>query len=1797
MTVIKRKYVYAVISVILVLSVIFSQIYIMAANAAAVVETDLSKMLTYCYIIIDGKIYDYRNNGEEVYIDKDASYEMSLTFTENDRYQFTNDSTPMRFILPDAVSVPEEMELSMDMNLGFMGVLKDNRVIYDKNDNALVIIWNTSDTEKFEYLCSAAEAEFSIDIMCGLEAEKGKLSFGADKFITLKYIDRNNASVKKSGMYDPAAGMIEYTVTVFSDGTTENLYLEDIMGTALKYTGDCIFDEEASKLSETVVPVITNSGTTFSISIPKTNDGDEFVFRYSAVVDINHIARSGNATFAETGNTVNISGDSDPTDNTAVWHENKIEFSDLVKDNKSVGKIYKENGKSYRDLTWQIVTNRKADVCFAGTYIKDSIDESVQAFSEYTGRGIEIFCYDINGQLCDTRYWTWEDLGVDVSADKSWTYHIPDDDPSYKYVVNYKTRVDMSQIYQQTVIKNIAEGKGGEDTAYAVVTPEGNGIAVDKKATDIKENEVTWVITVSMSGNAFDEERLVLTEHSNSGNSANAPWQYDCLPHKYFSAGGKSYFFREELKKIEVVGLYDDETFELIYNDKSYYPQGDNSIETDFYKAESWSRQSLQVKFFKDRLMTQGGLNKPEYSDSRVFTVKLTASFSEEWAQKAKQFYDETGGGGNYAFEHLNWVDVNDSAYNVAKFSVPPVGVYKRVLRSSLKSDNRVVDGNIYPVYLYQVLVGGVDNDSPIVIEDTFNTELFRLLESTEHGWYIDENGTKQYTDWRGTKFGTLTEYDWMGNPVAQNNGDLFFSVGENNTVQEVTENGLRFTFNEVPKKADGSYYNFYGVQYWLTVKDFRALAEIERIASKNEGDIAIFPNIASCRGDTATAQISIPVKNNLTPVNKSLNLRQNNTVLYTIDINPAKLELNDGKPMYAIDKYSANLSVFFNTVNIVSDPPCDISYDFSGNKGTFNIPDSTHVTITYEAKIIGSVGSTEEIQNDVELGEYSSYTNKRVVIQSESSGHAANTGIYIYKFGAGHMEQGLNGAEFRLYEVDENDNLVDMRYLSGEKKGQPIIFTTEYNDIKKKDGYAHIFLSEAKDGLVLHPNKKYAVMEITAPAVTDSDGQTVTYKLASHAYKFTIADVKHGQTADYSQYIYFPEDIMTVRNYPESVSLTLNKDFIGNFAPHLTQEEKNAVTFDILRLNENGVYEIIAEQISDSGNFRADPHFNNIPYSEFVSGSYKVSGFKAGDYIITENIPSDFAQSHPDVNIDTSYTWADGKRGRLVSFDSWYDTVRKRMVTSSVERKGVIFTVTQNDPNNGRSKEIYISNHYVRQTVNLQARKKWLDVNGNFMAFPSELEVEFKLYTAVNGTLSYTGKSVILDGIADTNGEEKSGVAFFRDMPKYLDDGVTPVQYVVRESSSISGYDTVYTDDSYSLFANNLAEIKNKKQSTSVSATKVWKNAENIIPENTQAVFALYSKQNGEFKPVANVDHITLSGADRTVKFENLPKTDDNGHEIEYAVREISCTPSTYQAEYSENNIITNHPAVTDFSVTKKWEGTPHNEWADDTEITLTLQRKNKYTGETDTSFSAKYVLTKNAVKSHTLIKTWDNKNIIPAWLDGKLSLSELEKYSPDGNEWVYFIREETHDDFTPKYIDKNKSDITEKGYTTNGGTVINEKNVRELTVKKTVTGNMGSCAKDFEFMLDITGFTENSVSCKISDSSITSLSVTDGKCIFTLRHEQQIKLYIPFNAEYTLSEKDYTSDGYETSIRFNNGIPTEQNVYSDTMTGDSFIEYINEKNGTIPTGINIFSFMPVMILAVSGILLAVAYVKMKRE
>jgi hypothetical protein len=138
---------------------------------------------------------------------------------------------------------------------------------------------------------------------------------------------------------------------------------------------------------------------------------------------------------------------------------------------------------------------------------------------------------------------------------------------------------------------------------------------------------------------------------------------------------------------------------------------------------------------------------------------------------------------------------------------------------------------------------------------------------------------------------------------------------------------------------------------------------------------------------------------------------------------------------------------------------------------------------------------------------------------------------------------------------------------------------------------------------------------------------------------------------------------------------------------------------------------------------------------------------------------------------------------------------------------------------------------------------------------------------------------------------------------------------------------------------------------------------------------------------------------------------------------------------------------------------------------------------------------------------------------------------------------------------------------------TITNKYNIKKLkvTVVKEVTGNMGDTNKDFTFSYD--------------------------EATFTLKDKGQKEFEVKYGTKFSVTENDYTEDGYATSYQVNSLTAKSGNTCAiDQVTTDTTITFTNDKTIQPPNGI-ITTIAPYAIMVVLAAGAAVYFVYSRRR
>lgn len=398
---------------------------------------------------------------------------------------------------------------------------------------------------------------------------------------------------------------------------------------------------------------------------------------------------------------------------------------------------------------------------------------------------------------------------------------------------------------------------------------------------------------------------------------------------------------------------------------------------------------------------------------------------------------------------------------------------------------------------------------------------------------------------------------------------------------------------------------------------------------------------------------------------------------------------------------------------------------------------------------------------------------------------------------------------------------------------------------------------------------------------------------------------------------------------------------------------------------------------------------------------------------------------NRPD-SISVILTGSDGKRytTTITAANNWKHTFLK-LPKFFNEGTQIEYTLTEDtmsgysDVVEKRSDYVFVlTNKYSPATVDVTIVKKWDDDNDRDGMRPESVDIvlngsDGKLYT---GTLS----------------TENGYTCVFQSVPKYHDGG-TLINYTIAEEK-IPGYTTTIAKDAsgYKFILTNAKAI----DTVTKTVSKVWNDNNNQDGLRPTAITVILTGDDGS-RRVKSVS----AAEDWTTMFENLPKNQNHGQSIQYAVSEAFVSGYTEAiTQNGDNYTITNThtPASSEFFVTKIWKDNGNNDGMRPDEITVTAH------GSDGRSYTEKL----NANNQWSVM--FSN---LPKYADGKVIEYSLTEESVPGyassvtRNGKSFVLINTH-------VDETKNITITKAW--NDGN--NQDGLRPKTITAVVNGSDGS-------------------------------------------------------------------------------------------------------------------------------------------
>lgn len=531
----------------------------------------------------------------------------------------------------------------------------------------------------------------------------------------------------------------------------------------------------------------------------------------------------------------------------------------------------------------------------------------------------------------------------------------------------------------------------------------------------------------------------------------------------------------------------------------------------------------------------------------RNVIVRLRTLVDQDWLDK---------GYGDKTFEtHMNTINFNgvsDTAYVIyGKPGIEKTGEY-------------LGNGS----FLYTIMIDGLEEEH-LTIEDTFDRSLLEVDTSKvgDHTHMCLHGGTQWSQIWGET-------------PVSYTD----------------TTTGMILDVAHVPKDDHGQYYPYYRLTYYLKLKPG---VDLDALARANGGSYDV--DNTAIWGDY-TSTFTYKVKYDYMDkelLNKDELGGISRTAQYKITFNSEKITLNHGTPITVTDVLSANLSVDYGSIKIVTDPAgLSVPYSLRGGRdehgvpdgttvATYTVPDHTKVVITYDAFVRGDGEQT--ITNKVSALDDEEVVEDTKDYGAASEGQGAIASFRIVKVDGNDANNKLEGVKFKVYA--QNDEL-DF----GER-----------NDFAKE-----IILETDEDGEILFDGDKYDFYFDELYYVEEIDPPP-GYGRLDTIYNVTLtADMSR---VNYGRYIYYYNDSMQIKNWPLE-GLVIEKQVESSDA---TDKEKN-YTFRVYILNADGTVNTDYNEVNGDDQFT-----NGMCEFQIKDGQQKMFwGFTRGTKYRVEEVDAD---------------------------------------------------------------------------------------------------------------------------------------------------------------------------------------------------------------------------------------------------------------------------------------------------------------------------------------------------------------------------------------------------------------------------------------------------------------------------------------------------------------------------------------------------------------------------------------------
>ena len=893
--------------------------------------------------------------------------------------------------------------------------------------------------------------------------------------------------------------------------------------------------------------------------------------------------------------------------------------------------------------------------------------------------------------------------------------------------------------------------------------------------------------------------------------------------------------------------------------------------------------------------------------------------------------------------------------------------------------------------------------------------------------------------------------------------------------------------------------------------------------------------------------------------------------VEYTIKVNEGAADLHDGSEIVLEDEMGSALTFIMGSLKVNGETWTNYTWDPDSRLLEITVPDSTALTITYNARVNLSVGedlTSENAYNTVNIkgiNESSTEDNYEIigkVLESSATSSGEAKTIYIYKYKDGVMTTPLEGAEFKLYALEFTGSGDDFA-LTGKKELVDTLVTgangyASYNGLSYDTVY---MLTESKtaDGYMLDDTEYYFVYpgndNIDYPDYISEKTDAWTFYINNEYGSLNINVNKVWDDSNYDNRpsyvnVYLKRNGSYVYENGERVFVTLNssnnwKESFKNLDKYddngslyeYTVEEDVPVNYDVNYVTSDGLHE---KNITITNKLTK----GSLSISKTVGGT---DGEYNRDFTFEVTLTDEDGHS-----LTGSYNYTGSKTGTLKSGDT---ITLKHGETITIEGlpKGTKYNVQEKEANTDR---------YVTTSNNSEGTINFGNNSVSFTNMRDKIPTgSLSISKTVSGTdgehdRDFTFEVILKDAsgnsltdsykyIGDKEGTITSGGTItLKDGEKVTIEGLpvgTTYEVTEREANT-DRYVTTSTNDKGTISeATSAVSFVNardvEKGSLSISKTVSGTDGEHdrdftfeivLTDEENNTLTDSYNYTGDKEGTITSGGTITLKDGE-VITIEGLPVgtkyevTEKEANTDRYVTTSTNDKGTISEATSAVSFVNTRDKIPTgSLSISKTVTGNDGELNRDFTfEVTLKDANGNSLTD------SYKYTGSKSGmIKSGETVTLKHGETI---------TIEEL----PIGTKYEVTEKEAN----TDRYVTVASGSA---GEIINGNSVCRFENHRDeipvlkgfLTINKTVSGNAGEHDRLFTFKVVFTDSEGNIVLDTFSYTGSKVGTIKSGDTI-SLKHGESITIVgLPIGTHYQVTEIEANSDGYTTEATGDTGI-----------------------------------------------------------